>query len=548
MVQEHAAPIGATSETGPRSVALGWTRTVAIGAGLSVLAVIPRLAFVGRRGFWLDEAASVAFAKFNTSMFVQTLYHREANMALYYILLRVWIAVFGSSEAAVRMMSVVASAATVLVVYTLAKRLFSSRVAITAAALLAVNAFDIRYAQEARGYSLVVLLVTLASYAFVEAVAARRRSPWIRYSVACVLAGYAHFFAGLVLLAHWVTALTLPRQGVARRYLLASVATIGIALAPLAAFVYFNDVGQNAWISTPRFKDVQRLLDAFAGGSDFAGWLYLLAALHVFFVVRPAHALSEGAALQLFVPGWRGRSRFGCSVTLRPWSTLTEPGHTWHVTLVLAWCVIPIAATFLMSVVKPMWVERYMIVALPALVMLAALGLAMIESNRVFALVLGLVLLVSGERVLRYYDKVPDFEDWKSVAAQLATEARPGDAIIFYHPYIRLGFEHYWHRSATSAAPEIVFPDPWGPEIREPDMSPQPTREQLVDLAKRYERVWLILSHDMTRPLQRPQVRRWIRGILATTYCTATEMRFRGIKVVRFEHPALLVSGTCPSS
>ena len=83
-------------------------------------------------------------------------------MSLYYLLLRIWLH-FGQSEFFIRSLSVVIAAATIPAIYWLARLLYDRRVALIAAALLTVNAYSVRYAQEARSYALFLLLATLSS-------------------------------------------------------------------------------------------------------------------------------------------------------------------------------------------------------------------------------------------------------------------------------------------------------------------------------------------------------------------------------------------------
>ena len=127
-------------------------------------------------------------------------------MALYHVLLNSWISALGSSEATIRMLSVLFAVMTVPALYAVGARLFSRRVGVVAAVLLALNTALYSYAREARSYSLTLLLVLGASYFLVRATSQpQRRIFWAAYGVTAVLSVYAHFFAALVLLAHAVS-------------------------------------------------------------------------------------------------------------------------------------------------------------------------------------------------------------------------------------------------------------------------------------------------------------------------------------------------------
>jgi uncharacterized membrane protein len=124
------------------------------------------------------------------------LWRREANMSLYYLLLRGWLH-FGSSPFFIRSLSVIFSLATLPAIFWLAGRLFDRRVALVAVALMSFNAYHIRYAQEARSYSLFVLLATLSSGFFV----ATLREPSRRNRAGYVLASVSGSLRSSVCLA-----------------------------------------------------------------------------------------------------------------------------------------------------------------------------------------------------------------------------------------------------------------------------------------------------------------------------------------------------------
>src|SRR5882724_11633522 len=70
-----------------------------------------RVLFLARKPFWFDETFSVEVARLDWRNFLHLLWWREANMSLYYVLLRVWLHL-GQSEFFVRSLSVVIAVAT----------------------------------------------------------------------------------------------------------------------------------------------------------------------------------------------------------------------------------------------------------------------------------------------------------------------------------------------------------------------------------------------------------------------------------------------------
>src|SRR5271168_1312610 len=101
---------------------------------LAAAAAALRFLFLVRKPFWFDECFSVEVARLSWHDFGRLLWRREANMSLYYLLLRGWLH-FGSSPFFIRSLSVIISLATLPAIFWLAWKLFDRRVALLAAAL-----------------------------------------------------------------------------------------------------------------------------------------------------------------------------------------------------------------------------------------------------------------------------------------------------------------------------------------------------------------------------------------------------------------------------
>jgi uncharacterized membrane protein len=82
-----------------------------------ILAVAAALRFhsLAAKSFWFDEGVSIAIARLDWYNFARILWRREANMSLYYLLLRYWLH-FSGSEFFVRSLSVIFAVASLPVV------------------------------------------------------------------------------------------------------------------------------------------------------------------------------------------------------------------------------------------------------------------------------------------------------------------------------------------------------------------------------------------------------------------------------------------------
>src|SRR3974377_1043484 len=96
-------------EDRPSSIKVGaW----ALVATISALGAALRFHDLGRRSLWFDEGVSVGIARLDWYNFARILWGREANMALYYLVLRLWLQL-GGEEAFIRSLSVVFAVATI---------------------------------------------------------------------------------------------------------------------------------------------------------------------------------------------------------------------------------------------------------------------------------------------------------------------------------------------------------------------------------------------------------------------------------------------------
>ena len=164
---------------------------------LAVLIVAAALRFygLGASSLWTDEAR-VAIQSLRPLSAILTQWPGGLEPPASYLLTH-FALLFSASEAALRFPSALASLVTVWLTYRLGLLLFSRRVGLLAATLLAVSPLEIRYAQEARYYtpfSALSLFSTLSLYSLL----ARRRG-WLGYIGGMALAGWTQIFAGAVL-------------------------------------------------------------------------------------------------------------------------------------------------------------------------------------------------------------------------------------------------------------------------------------------------------------------------------------------------------------
>lgn len=166
-------------------------------AGLILLLTLISLALRVRQlgfHFWIDEGISVGIASHPLSQLPHLL-REDGSPPLYYLLLHVWMQVFGHSEKATHELSLVFALLSIPVAYLGATSLFGRRVGAYCALLAAGLPFISSYAQETRMYSLVLLLSLIAAVGFLHAFVYHRRRWLPVFALALAAMLYTHNWA-----------------------------------------------------------------------------------------------------------------------------------------------------------------------------------------------------------------------------------------------------------------------------------------------------------------------------------------------------------------
>ncbi len=168
----------------------GRARAIAPPAAIFVAALALRC-FRAGEPLWHDEAYSFHLAQLSWQELISQL-REESTPPLYYLLLGLWIALFGDSEIALRSLSALLSAATAALGCLFASRFLSRRVGWCFGLLLAVNPSAFYYGREARMYALWELLTLLGLWGAVSFAQTRSRGGLVLAALAQLLACYTH--------------------------------------------------------------------------------------------------------------------------------------------------------------------------------------------------------------------------------------------------------------------------------------------------------------------------------------------------------------------
>jgi mannosyltransferase len=485
-----------------------WQRPTVLVGGITCLASFLCFWNLGDKSIWWDESVSIGLARADWSTLFQTITHGEANMGLYYFLLHFWV-YLGSGEFAVRSFSAVFAVLTIPVTAALGFRLFNTRVGLTAAVILAVNVLFVKYAQEARSYSLVLFLASLSTCLFVEALLRPAKWKWALYILTGALTVYAHVFAALVPAAHAISLLFFRREALPWKALLIAGTAILVLISPIILSVLTGSAQNIDWILQPGLMNLVYLIANIAGGE------YLLAAFMVCGLI----------ALLL---------------AIRARSISWKSPRVWRYAVLVCWLIVPIIIAFAVSQFKPVFTTRYFIICCTPMALLAAIGISRLPGRWLAAASIVIILTLSSMNLKTWYFDAHK-QDWREAAAYILSKAEKGDAIVFYAPYMSTPFSYYREKNGFSSetpasvlyfspatytpTPVLVVPADYSVGGRLPPVDPG-----LTDRLTGYGRVWLVISHENYPRQGRDIQARTLEDMLKGEYGSPDETDFNGIR------------------
>jgi hypothetical protein len=242
------------------------------------------------------------------------------------------------------------------------------------------------------------------------------------------LAVYAHFFAALVIVAQAASVPFLRRAGRPVRQLATSGAVIVLLLVPGVILAATGPSDQLSWLPRPGIEATLGQPMHLAGGPALA--LIFLALL-----------VAAAAA------GWR------------TWRARGPSSESWHVSVILSWVLVPYLISLTYSVlVAPAYLDRFLLVSLPALSLAVALGLRQLR-RPLAAVAMVVVVVVSLVKVVDWYREQPR-QDWRGVAEYVLERSTAADGVVVCGD--RRSFEYYVLQHDRSNAPMPLRPsDPW---------------------------------------------------------------------------------------
>lgn len=431
---DAAAGRGQGAGTPPAGTArLAARPALVVAALLSLVAASAAYRLEGQSTWlWIDEAISVGIGSHPITE-ITDLLRQDGSPPLYYLVLHVWMAVVGQSEADLHALSFLFTVAIVPVGYWAGRSLFGERAGWFCALLAAANPYLTAYSREARMYTMVALLALVVVTTFLHAFVLHRRRYVPAFVASLVLLLYTHNWAlflalGLVVAAGLCVVVATDRRRTLVHALLA-FGTAALAYSPWLPTAAYQAAHTGApWAPVPGFAAIGSAMSAVLGGAKAV----VILAVMVVIVAATAAGRNKG----------RWWAPFGALLVV---------------------IVVALGGAWAGSQVRPSWSHRYFGILVTPLLLVIAAGLSRVGRRGLVALALVLLLWtgslawVAGRRIPPRAD---DKSNVKWLAAQLAPLAQPGDVVasaeIEEVPLLR----YYLPAGLRYATPEGVVADP----------------------------------------------------------------------------------------
>ena len=431
------------------------------------IALTVRAIDIGALSLWNDELFSRYYADlFGLKYLWTTGLTRENSPPLYYMLIAGWMHLFGTSEAAMRSLSMLASVLTVPLVYVIGRELFDRGCGMLAALVFALSPMQVHYAQEARTYALLSLPVGAVLWALARFMRNdQRRRILCAYAAGAVIAIYCHATAVLFLAACnlvMIAWLIGERSRAAWMRWLGINLIVGLlALPELTAIVLQDRTGAGLhWIAPFRPGAIVHMLSTLTMG----------------------HATPysfPGAELALVLLACLG----ACFLMIRP-----QPRA---VALLVAIPAIFVGLMAGASLVQPIFIDRvFLWLGVPLAV---ALGAALGTSSRMRSVLVVLTIAV-GMVGLGYHFTAARKEPWEDLVRRVGPDLASADHVVVAPMTGPAGFVYYdpgltnlemWKAGSAGTVESDDMPRRLGVTLI--------ARDQLLDEIRSGQHVWLVL-------------------------------------------------------
>ncbi len=443
-----------------------------------VLAAVVYTAGISHEGFWYDETYSAVMASYLPWQ-IPAQVVVDNHPPLYYILLSLVRMALGSTEWALRSLSVAGAVGLVALGAGPVRRILGNRNAFLYAIVVLFTPAILIYAHEARMYSLAILSVTAGALYGYLVVSENRTRDWALFGVATLAAAYLHYYgliAAFFLHAFVFFWLLIERREHLKTYLVVGGSVVAAYLPWLIVFIRQTLNAHNAfWLGPLSWDGIQvAFIQPFTYREQFPVLTFAQFLSHVSSTQYLAFALAAILCISGPIIAWRkGAKReatFGRLVLLAYLGVVT--------------------ATMLVSLfLIPLFFSRYLLVVSGLFLLLVTLGMGMLPTKYLPWIAAGLFAILNIYTMKGIYTLYFN-HPMRQLAEKLDGAIQPNDLIITSDSY-SLGPAFYYWPQAVHYYQNNPIEAQWG-DVLNPFVPPLHYEKDLPELLSTHTTFWYI--------------------------------------------------------
>lgn len=512
------------STTSPNMFEVIGSRLIAVPTALIILVAIGaflRLFQLGVEGFWHDEVTMMNIVIGPWSGIEAQI--DNGRPALFQVLGYFWTRIFGEGEAGARLLSATAGIIGIVVMYQLALEWFNKRIAFVAAIFFVFSGFLVFQSQNFRYYSVYILMALLSYLFYYRALQSGKLKHFVPYVLFSALTFYGHSHGVFVLGSQGIYFVfqfyRYDWRKIGPRWVISQFTIIALIAYGLYQILGGTSEGNLAplWITPPSIvAPIRTFVRFYFYWPNYFALVAIAAAIWFFVSIM---------IIQLRVASPRGWMRAIGQLPSETNGYLKD--YSRPTVLVLFWLGGSIALPWVVShIMEPIFVDRYLLAAAPALFLTVAIVLYNIRHIIPELAIVGAILLIQVRGLYLYYDE-PFNDQWSEAAGYIEANTQPGDVIVITsnsvprRAQVRESFE--WYYEGDLAICEYLD---YGWEPQHADVL-----AGVQDCVAGYERVWIstldwneeefefanivgTFSEDIDNPWDFVGIERWYRTIV----------------------------------
>ena len=367
---------------------------------------------LGLSAFWYDEIISVQSASLDFGH-IKHVSEWDKNPPFYYYCLSVWIKLFNDTEFTVRLLSVIFSSLAGGLLFLIANKQFNKVTAVVSSLLFISSNVLFYYSHEARAYSLVLLLALLSTYLYFKL----KENPTLKYvallGVINFLLIYTHYIVGLVLLFQTILMLFYFDKKQKKYFSISLLIVLALTALrftkkQILLIVDFNSSNNVFWLKK---SDIHYLKEVI-GNFLFNNYISIIFSVIILIVIS------------LVVIKKINKNQF-------------------YVVYSICIGCVSIIILYLLGKFTPIFLDRYLIFALPFLFILIAYGLSFIKYSYIPISLIAMLFVFSVFKMDYKTDKKMDYRNTVSFIKSIKDK---NDLIIIKTKDIKPLFCYYYDK------------------------------------------------------------------------------------------------------